>query len=1224
LISDKRIKVSKTDLNELFKQYGHCLQHVDYQELNIRDRLSKIGIVSSRTKPEDKIHYFNQLVQYLKEKKITIISNNELIKLMKDKFGVNISSNNISELGLREILINQGIKSKFDSMSKIEIIDCAINYILDHDIEIKNVVDIFKIAANFGEISRGTIDLNLDYIQTKIDIKNIKSTKKLKALKLNDEEIIVESAKHFTKQNIYKITASEFRAHTHSYYRTVNINIIYNYAEFLKTKYDIKLIGRATLKDENVNHDVDSIINFLKSTKKRFKTTKIKSIIGIKEISDEFIILSNLEDKLSKLWKQYISDYVKWLAENRINVKNGLLDSENNLKIDTEKKQLIMLSHPKVNIEILNFTDFIHLTLLKNTASQKAYGVHIQNMYIGFLLFLHAQNKIILPFSYVFDVCYADRKVQSELPYYLSNNTINKALLDSINENRLNVKDDKYKRIFQFFLLTLAEDISINNIRFEHLVPLLDRNKNDFKRVSEILNTLGANIVIDKPKMKYRDRYIKYAKMEKYKKLAELFNKAMNRAYKLDSYSKEENVYKNWSSEYANFFEFIESNYSNENINESFLYKVFDYPDEEHIFTYQEYVSDLKLTASTKDKRLTPLIFAFNNIPTYKSLTNLKDKKPIFEDSSEKEDTRKKRGPITNPLALEKIEDILRNRPPKSDYYKKLNIDENYTNWWQNYNIVAPFEPLILLMHLYIPARGINFRLADRNSFLVKNEQGKVTGYYFTHDKNKKRKTPYIAPNIWGDDLAIIENFIEYSKIHFNHQKPIKYDKQNPNGIVPLFPNAKGTGFYTEDQHMKYWKRVLLKAQVELNNVGNEENIILIYSNNPDIKLPQESFAVDNLSQGDMENFTVRYDLHSLRHTGATKYANAGMPLKLLMLLTGHIDPNVLQSVYIEIDIEKMIKTWEELQNTNLEGMKLSEAGNKLISRVKTKTKEMLQENNPEKLLEFLQKEKFISIGSYLNSDKLSQYSMEDFSKVDPIFWNFDRGPGICTSSVCPQGLENRCSLCPHFITSPVFMHEISIHINLQNARLSKYINMIIENRENGYRERNEEIRKSAQVELEDMLGWTEIIKSLDEIRVNHISKSNEISSDRRVIESNMTVEPLYTLAPIRNSDHSLLKLVYDGVELKKYDHESMQDASEKLVAKLIRYAARNGIFEEIDGKDKYEIFEWFRPVYNEVIALEKDKNSDTRLLNILNMLSDKPVSNSLENRNKKRIEYEE
>jgi hypothetical protein len=414
----------------------------------------------------------------------------------------------------------------------------------------------------------------------------------------------------------------------------------------------------------------------------------------------------------------------------------------------------------------------------------------------------------------------------------------------------------------------------------------------------------------------------------------------------------------------------------------------------------------------------------------------------------------------------------------------------------------------------------------------------------------------------------------------------------------------------------------LLKAQVELNNEDNTENIILVYPKNSKAEIPKKSEDVDKLSQAYMDNFDVRYDLHSLRHTGATRYANAGMPLGLLKLLTGHIDLNVLQMVYIEIDEARMIRVWNELQDTNLSGLNLADAGNKLINNIKKATKEMLLENNPEKLLEFLEHGKYLSIGSYLSGNDLVIYSMEDFSKIDPVFWTFKR-TGICTSSTCPQGLENRCSLCPHFLTSPAYMHEISAQVNLQNYRLSKYINMIKENQKNGNNINNISIRTSAQLELEEMLGWTEILKDLDEIRIVTDNEQN-IETQFSLVDAATTQESLFKLAPIRNSDHSLLKLVYDGLALKQFDHESMQDASEKLTTKLIRYAAKNGKFAEIDGKDKYEIFEWFEPVYNEVLHLEKDAYSQEKLSNILSFLSDAPVINSLEQSSIKQLAHKE
>ena len=1214
--------ISNKELLDRFKTYGVVFKGNEFTKLKIRELLIQNNITPYNLKPKEKYFYFDKLLQELIDTGVSVLSNNELSKKMYENYKVKINEYDIAKLGLRKLLEKNNIyPPKLNNHVK-NIIDKTITHILENEIEITNVTQFHKYSKQFGSVCRSSMDNNIDYIQQKIEIKNIKPTKRIKAQDMSDEEIIVIAAKYYTKKNVYHITASEIRQFANSRYRTVNIEVIKEYATFLKNNYDIELVGQNTNIDENIKQDIDEILTFLKKSKRRYSILEVDSIDEVSNISDSFVVEKMLKTNLKKEWEIYLDDYIAWLAKSRINVRNGLLSKTNELKIDTEKKRMLTLTHQDLDIKKMNVSDIILLTERKTKSASKSYGVHIQNMYISFLFFLHAKNKIILPFSYLYDICFSHRKVQVELPYYLANHSINNNMLKAIQENRLNVKDDKYKRIFQFFLLSLPRNFSIKKIEYKHLVPLLNRNKNDFKRVSEILNTLGANILDDKPKFKYVDRYIKYTKIEKYNKLVKIFNKAMNRAYKLGNYVKEKSVYKDWSIAYADFFEFLESNYQDEALSESFLYKIFDYPDEENILTYQEYVQKLKVSQNTKDRKFTPLIVSFSGDCPYKSLGNLKDKKPVFDNTSKNNDTRKKRGAIKSFVALAKIEDILRNRPPKSDYYKKLNIDAKYTDWWEHYDIVAPMEPLILLMHLYIPARGINFRLADRNSFLVKNESGNVSGYHFTHDKNKKRKTPYIAPNIWGDDLKIIENFVEYSKIHFPNQKAIKYDKQNPNGIVPLFPNAKGTGFYTEGQHMNYWKRVLLKAQVELNSEDNTENIILVYLKNSKAEMPKKSEDVDNLSQAYMDNFDVRYDLHSLRHTGATRYANAGMPLGLLKLLTGHIDLNVLQLVYIEIDEARMIKVWEELQGTNLSGLNLADAGSKLIDNIKKVTKEILLENNPEQLLSLLKKEKYLTIGSYLSSTNLVIYSLEDFSKIDPVFWTFKR-TGICTSSTCPQGLENRCSLCPHFLTSPAYMHEISAQVNLQNYRLSKYINMIKENHKNGNHENNMAIRTSAQLELEEMLGWTEILKALDEIRIVTENEQN-IETQSSLVDVATTQESLFKLAPIKNSDHSLLKLVYDGLALKQFDHESMQDASEKLITKLIRYAAKNGKFAEIDGKDKYEIFEWFKPVYNEVLRLEKDAYSQEKLSNILSFLSDTPVINSLEQSSIKQLAHKE
>jgi len=1201
--------ISNKEISKKFLEKNCSLRHRDFIKLNIRKRLIEYGIMSRGIHSEEKKIIFEKLLLNLLENNVTKISNKKLISLMKTEYSITLREGEIVSLGLRNLLENNGITSA--KVSKISVIDDTLKYLLENDIVVSNITMLHKYTEKFGAISRSTLDNNLDYIQKRIKIKNMKDTKRIKALNMTDEEIIIESAKYYIKKSVFKVTASELRRFTNSRYRAVNIEVIKSYKNFLREKYDLEMISIGN-SQESQNYQVDYVLDFLKNNKSQYSIQEIKvfdenvlSSIG----NDVFVLEIGLSKDLELFWNEYTSLYIKELAKHRINVKNSFLNEESSdLRVDTEKKEVILLVHEKINIKNITMLEFIKLTMLIHKSANKSCGIHMQNMYIGFLLFLHSNNKLIIPFSYLYDVCYIGKKVQVELSLFLAEHPINKQFLRAIGEKRLNIKDDKYKRIFQFFLLCLPKNKPISSILYSDLSSLQDRSEKDFKRVSEILNSLGANIVIDKAKEKYTDRYNQYVKKSKYFELGKVFTKVMDRTYKLGDYSKEDNIYKSWSMQYAQFFDFIEQNYTNANISESFLYQLFDYPEEEKILTYQEYIQEQQLSAGAKDKRFTPLIVAFSISDKYLSLKNLKDKKPIFQSTNENTAAKQNRGAITNPNVLVKLEDILRNRPPKSEYFTILDIDKKYTSWWKHYHNVAPFEPLILLMHLYIPARGINFRLVDRNSFLVKNDQGITTGYHFTHDKNKKRKQPYIAPNIWGDDLQIIEDFIEYTKVHFNTLKPIKYDKQNPYGIVPLFPNRKGTNFYLESQHMKYWKRVLLKAQIELNNEKNNEKIVLIYPKS-NMVLPENSDDVDKLSQGDIEKFQVRYDLHSLRHTGATKYANAGMPMGLVALLTGHIDMNVLQSVYVELDAQKMIAMWQNIQHVDIGDSTLAEAGKTLINSTVSIAKEVLFENSPEKLLAFLEKGHFLSIGSYLNKDDLTKYRLEDFAKIDPVFWSFKRH-GICTSSQCPEGLQNRCSMCPHFITSIYYVQEIVSQINLQTFRLGKYGNMIIDNREKGNPEGNENIRKSIQIEMEDMLGWIEILRMLDEIIVLKNENMNVPNTNKK----NLTTEgmqemSIFSLAPIINSNHALLKLVYDSLELKQFEHESLHDAAGKLVSKIIRYAARENRYQEIDGIDKYQILEWFQPVYQKVLTLEKDDQQKNKLKKILDVLSNKPIT---------------
>lgn len=1143
----------------------------------------------------------------------THISNTELMKVFKNDYGYNLSEIQLNNMNLRGLLEQNGILDSRTYQEKVtrSILDNTIQYIQENNIEIQHVNHFHDLSQKFGQICRVTIDNHLNYIAKKIPLKKLSGNRRIKNLDIADKELVAMAGKYYLAKNIFQVRAADMRRYIFERYRPVDIQIIYDSKDFLLKNYGIVVLNK-DITDKSVSlTSTSQIKDYLRSFEKPIKVKYITSKINSYSANDEdsFIVLERIKNNLETLWKNFLQLYVEGLVGSRINVKNGVLDQSGKLSLDTDKKKVVFLLHDDLHIRNLELVDIIKLSYNNILSSQKHYGIHFQNLYISFLLFLYSRDLLLLPFSYLHEVCYKGKKVTMELAYFMARNEVNKQLLRAIQENRLEEKDDKYKRIIQFFLLSFPNDHKISDIKYEDVSILRNKQKKDFNRVVKTLNSLGADIDSKAPKMKYVNAFIKYKKNPKYNQLIELFEKTMNRVAKLGSYGNEQDVFKDYSGAYSKFIDFLDANFSNNEITENFLYRVFNYPDEANILTYQEYTEELNVSSNTKERRFTPLIVAFQQ-SDWKSLHHIKDNKPLFSDSGIKKGKTLHK-PITNYDALEKIKEVLTMHPPVSDYYKVLNIDERHTSWWPHYSKVAPFEPLILLMHLHIPARGGNFRHADRNNFLEYNEKNTVVGYHFGHDKNKKRKKPYIAPNIWQNELGFVEDLVAYSKVHFPNLKPIKVDKQNPQGIVPLFPNADGTGFYTEAMHMKYWKKVLLKAQILLNNDPEAEQCSLIYSKEEATGMPKTLEEVDLLSEGEMDNFTPVYTLHSLRHTGATRYANAGMPYGLLMLLTGHVDPSTLQNIYVEIDRAKMLREWEEVSRKTLGEIGMSIDTTDLFLEIDKKLKQVLSTKNPKEIFEFLEQGKFISIGSYLGQSDLIQYTNEDFSKIDPIFWT-PKGTGYCTSNTCPNGLENRCSLCPYFITSSLFLEAITAFINLQNQRLIKYVNMIITNRENGLANDNQALRKSAQIELEDLMGWMEIIKAVDNVSGDNLSAGNEESKSKELQVVDKVETAIYNVTKSHNPEHTLLRVVFENLEAKRFVHEGMFDAMETLVGKLIRYAAKNGRYMEINGKDTIQILEWFQPQYRSMIECGRKSGDMSVLVNFLEEFADISINNGL------------
>lgn len=1140
--------------------------------------------------------YVITIVQHLKNDNISIITISELIKYVNKHFDIILNDPDIYRIGLKAALMLEGIQFKTNQVRKEatkKILDQTIKfYKKEYSSEyITTYREFLKNAQQFGSIDYPTIHLEGTYLlQQGIKIKS----KRAERILMSDESVVIECALSYVRQSVSLVTFHDFWKKAKTSYKEIDREYLKSMSKEIFQKYSLELVDsykKTTKKEEEIVDEIKSIKLYLQNFQLPFKTYLTDTLLTYRDHTNTIVVHDELSKKFEQEWIKYLAIYFDSILNNRLKTINLLLSEDGELNLNTPKKQLRFLQYRDFHIQTLKIEDIIKLAYRKTTPNDITYGVNQQSMYIGFLLYLHSKKLLILPKQFTYDFCYKNHKAEIEVKLFLKNNPIANIFLEAIQQNRLNAKDAKYKRLFLYFLYTLPEDESLSKINYDQL-HYLRENSLYFSTIVRIFNTIGGHIKIHKPVEKYTDIFTQFTHKPQFKALTDLFIKTIERSYKLGDYSNEVQFCKSYSSEYAHFMKFIEQHFQSTNYTKSFLFDVLNYPDSGS-YTYQEFLLQSPVGSAVKSKRMTPLVVAFSSEGYENICPNSKIPNFGSADRGKSIDTRK---PITDVYVLEILHDILWNRPPASSYHNLLtNFDKTIIEWWPHYKKVTPFEPLILLLHLYIPARGGNFRYVDRDTFLVYDTNKKIKGFYFNHDKNKNRKQPYIAPNIWKNDLDFVQNLIEYSLFHFPHMERFVKNK-NDSGILPLFPNQSGDGPYTEQQHMYYWKRVLLKAQLELHQKGHM--VSLIYTTDQNIQLPSSSEEIDAITNTKLEKFKLVHDLHSLRHTGATKYANSMMPFSLLMLLTGHVSPETLSRIYVEIDVQRMIERWIDIQNSSVGIEVFENSGKELLIQKSIFTKSTLEGKSPELVLRYLEQSLYFSTTSYMGkgdqSDELVGLDLEDFSKIDPIFWT-PLDYGICTQSRCPNGLEKRCSLCPYFLTNPMHMERIALQINLQNHRIQKYTNMIIENRENNLADKNEALRRSALLEIEDMLGWSEILKEAN--KRLHPSKINNTDSNLLAInnESNF-----FALTESKNSDHTLLKLATDSQLHKAFDHESTHDVMNKILNKILRYASKNGKFEEVENLDNLKVLQWFEPIFKqnpECLSIKSSKITNKLLL---------------------------
>lgn len=1160
-----------------------------------------IEIYLYEDKIKDKgIEFIKKGLLYFKDElNQTIINGEDFIKYLKDQFDFNLHRNSSFEKRYRvkEMMEELGISFLTYENQRRKTLELLKTFSKSNIVKtFKKENKIFTIPEIYMHMKKEISIASLYNYSVEISQLGIplKTNKVLENFEQYDEKDIVNKlCSHILKKGITQIYAGKLSKIARQLsLPNIGYKKILEYKDYVKQIYDIDVLDfeKSKIEKEKISNTIEENEKFL-NTAVSPNITRMESLPSSHDAEADILVLQDIGDELKELWLNYLELYITSLRDNRIAVRSELTDITGNLSIDTENKKIFFLLHDDLHIKNLTIEDILKLSNKEVLAGDKLYGIHRQNMFIGFLIYLHTNNKLLLSLKYIFQNILLQKKAQTELDLFKDKFSIHHNLQNAVDKNTFNTKELKFMRFVYFFFLSVNKSISIQEITDEyfHIFDQIDEKKS--KLVKKILMQIGANIEVENSSFKYTEQYYTYMKKEKYHILIDIFNKHMTKKVKLKETTVPNQYYKNASSKFCSFFEFLDRYYSNETINANFLKEVFDYPDSP-LLTYQQYIDQQSYSDSTKSSKVSIMLEVFSNTKGYE---NICSKNQMIKYSKS---FGSKREAIEDDEIIFKLDDILTNRPPKSDYFANRLVDINMS-WWPHLNRVVPFEPLIIKLHLRIPSRGKSLREIDRDNLLQYNNQNEVTGYYFVSDKNKNRKDPYVVPNIWKSELSFLEQLILYNKEYFPYLK--RYypkDITLKNGILPLFPNDKGTATYPEAQHMKYWTKVLVQAQMEFDNEG--KNYSLVKSDEVDIPKTQEEF--DRLTSGEFATFWRKYDIHSLRHTGITRNIRAGMPLELVRLLSGHSGFNTILAVYYHVNHKKLIQDWLKRENIDIS----QELNMHKISELFIK-KEFFNEDftakNPEEILKILKNYHFFFPENRILTEQ-KKITLEEISKSDPLFWRPLRA-GICTKQSCPAELDAECSLCPYFLTNYMFIEEIGINMQLDMCRTKKFSELIIENRENSEPEKNRRLKEQMKKKIDVFTGWLEII-SIAEASYQDIIENDfteESHSTDIINDSTTRKQSLFSIIPSINVDHGYLETLSQVFERNINDDETVKDITNIIANKIIKYAAKQKEYTEIEELDNKEIINWFLPRYKEASKEWQLHNNEKPLIKILNLL---------------------
>ena len=214
----------------------------------------------------------------------------------------------------------------------------------------------------------------------------------------------------------------------------------------------------------------------------------------------------------------------------------------------------------------------------------------------------------------------------------------------------------------------------------------------------------------------------------------------------------------------------------------------------------------------------------------------------------------------------------------------------------------------------------------------------------------------------------------------------------------------------------------------------------------------------------------------------------------------------------------------------------------------------------------------FFSPSILSKTNNIVRNNKKEIEFLFPIYWQ-NLATGICTNGMnCPSFLENRCSICPYFLTGPFFFQAINSKVMQLSTIAAEYFKIIDKHAfDDNLNENEAEIYvNELQMVLAELQGYWAIIDKINKLIAEYIHVHIPEEEKKNLPLASDLIFIKYEHIPYYAAQIEIYKMAKQNFDHNKYIQSSISELYKKIMELIIQNKLPRELFvDHISNMEK-------------------------------------------------------